>query len=625
MTKQIQIVDPDPGFSRITGARLSLWGYEVAATRSGADALAQYERGAADLLLLECGLPDMSGLELIERLEERCPAPPFIVFTARDDAGSAAAYLKRGARDYLLKSETSLDRLSEIVSRTLEHLETERRLRETEADIRIASRRDRLLLDELPCLAILLDRRGRILTCNRIATHYGAQPGGRKTELFPEGEPARTALSAGERCRRELELGGVPFEAHWEPREDGCCLFYAFDISDRRREEARRTRLEYQYRQALKMESMGRLAGSLAHDFNNLLISIAGSARLLMRRLPEEGEERPFAERIYDASAGSSKLIHRLLSFAHQDQTRFETVDLHRVLRDTAGLLRDSGPQVTLQLDLKARSHQLSGDASELQNAFINLGLNARDAMPEGGRLVIQTENVPAPAELVDSEGRRPGGSCLRIVVRDNGGGMDRATLARIFEPFFTTKRASGGSGLGLYGVYGCIRNHGGTIEAESRPSRGTVFRILLPVLHGEGRTGSRGPAARGTRCLLLVDDDDVLLQTTRSLLEGLGYRVHSYPNAAEALDSFESIREEVDLALLDLRLPRMDGMDLLDELRRVSPELKAMFLTGYADELDLERFERGVVLGVIRKPFDRDELYTRLAGAMAAIEFADA
>ena len=317
------------------------------------------------------------------------------------------------------------------------------------------------------------------------------------------------------------------------PLDSGHLLLLAQDLTARHDEDRRRRQLERQFQQAQKMESMGQLAGAIAHDFNNQLMSISGYVGNALKQFGDE----PVAEhlqRIAATSEAASELVRKLLGFSRTDRSSFQSVNLHRILRDTMDLLKHSCRHIDVHLEEQAANCVLLGDPGELQNALINLGFNARDAMPEGGRLLFRTETV----RLNHASNERPADSSswIRLSVCDTGTGMEEEVLSHIFEPFFTTKGRGKGTGLGLASVYSCVRNHQGTVEVDSRKGFGTEFRILLPLCESGVRPGSLHPN-EPQALILLVDDDVVVRGVARNILRDLGFAVRAFPAVRKRLN----------------------------------------------------------------------------------------
>lgn len=372
--------------------------------------------------------------------------------------------------------------------------------------------------------------------------------------------------------------------------------------------------LEEQFRQAQKMEAVGRLAGSVAHDFNNALTAIMGYAELLSLAIPQEDARQKDVEEIQKAARNASALTRQLLAFSRKQVISPQPVDLNSIVSGMERMLgRLLGEDIELETELATGLAQVKVDPVQVEQAIMNLAVNARDAMPEGGRLWIRT----APLCLGGEEAKKhldvePGDYVL-LAVRDNGSGMDDATRNRIFEPFFTTKPKGQGTGLGLSTVYGMVRQSGGYIEVDSQPGQGTEFRIYFPAWK-EGPSGPprnfspSGPSPL-TRRVLLVEDDPGIRELVSYILESKGYRVVSATDGREALQLARNDKEAFDLLLTDLIMPGMGGKELTGQLQRRLPGLKVLYISGFSrDRLSEEELQRANAR-FLPKPFTPEAL----------------
>jgi len=371
------------------------------------------------------------------------------------------------------------------------------------------------------------------------------------------------------------------------------------DITEQRR-------LEEQLHLASRLESIGRLAGGVAHDFNNLLAAMLGSLDLIDDHVSDE--VRKDLGTIRHSALRARDLTRQLLAFARKQPVTVHTVDLGVLVHDVQRLLqRLVGPRIAIEIETQGQP-LVSADPSLLEQVLVNLVVNARDAMPEGGRLEIRVETgAPHPESA-------PHGTAL-ITVTDSGVGMDAATRARIFEPFFTTK--AHGTGLGLASSYGIIQQHGGNITVESEPSRGTRFSVTLPCVAPGHRAHRKTPSspqaapARGT--VLVVDDEDAVRRTILRLVQTLGYSALEARNGVDAKAHVAAHDGRIDILLCDIAMPGEDGRDLAAELVKTRPGLSVVFMSGYSTDMQALRVEGARFL---QKPFGREELAQRLAGA---------
>jgi PAS domain S-box-containing protein len=388
----------------------------------------------------------------------------------------------------------------------------------------------------------------------------------------------------------------------------------AVDVSERRT-------LEHQLLQAQKMEAVGQLAGGVAHDFNNLALVISGHADLLLERL-DDGRARESAREIRRAADQASELTRQLLAFSRRQVLRPVELDVSEVVADLVPMLsRLIGEDIRLSTRLATGTGAVQADPAQLRQVVMNLVLNARDAMPGGGRLSIETSARELDEHFTEAKLELAPGGYVVLAVSDTGQGMDEATRERIFEPFFTTKEAGKGTGLGLSTVYGIVKQTGGSIWVYSEPGRGTTFKVYLPR-HGalaaaadHAQPGETVPAAAAT--LLLVEDHEQVRTLVHMVLEKLGHTVLAAASGGEALAAASAREGPIDMVITDLVMPGMDGKELVERLRELRPGIRALFTSGYA---------QGVVEGhalsegdaFLPKPYDQSELAAAVEAVLA-------
>jgi two-component system, cell cycle sensor histidine kinase and response regulator CckA len=399
-----------------------------------------------------------------------------------------------------------------------------------------------------------------------------------------------------------------------------------------KRDVGRERHLEEQVRQAAKMEAVGRLAGGIAHDFNNLLNVITGYAELGLKRMPAQSDARRHIAEILRAADRAAGLTRQLLTFSRRQVVPPRVVDLNAVVRDMDGLLRRIiGEDVRLQCEPGGTPLQVLVDPGQMEQVVMNLAVNARDAMPDGGTLVVETASVEVgPHECGDlSPGRY-----AALTVTDTGCGMDAQTISRIFEPFFTTKAEGKGTGLGLSTVWGIVKQSGGRVTVKSEVGAGTQFRVLLPQIpldsdaplgqpHDVATGGPARPSeseaaavvgARPGGTVLVVDDQDHLRSIVRDVLEAAGYRVLEAANGAEALTAAAGAGADVDLVLTDLTMPGMDGWQLVERLRSTRPGLPALIMSGLAERDEAASTSQAY----LAKPFTAEALQEAVRRTLA-------
>jgi PAS domain S-box-containing protein len=385
--------------------------------------------------------------------------------------------------------------------------------------------------------------------------------------------------------------------------------------------EQGRRQLEVQLRQVQKMEAVGQLAGGIAHDFNNMLGAIMGSADLLAQRTADDPAARELVSMVVEATERAADLTRQLLAFARNRTADPRPTDLHRAITDAVALLRRSiDPSIRVHLDLAATGAVVLADPARLQSAVLNLGLNARDAMPAGGEFAIATGELELDAgQCAASPFPLRPGRHLVVTVSDTGVGMGKAVLDRVFEPFFTTKPQGRGTGLGLAMVYGTVKDLHGAITVASSPGAGTSFRILLPASATAADTAPPvEAAAHGHGCVLVVEDEPVVRTMAECMLASLGYRVLLAADGREGVDLYTANRWSVDAVLLDLVMPRMNGRETFLALRRLDPLLPMVLTSGFSRDLVVDELRALGRCGFVAKPYRTVELGRAIATAMA-------
>ena len=393
------------------------------------------------------------------------------------------------------------------------------------------------------------------------------------------------------------------------------------DITERKRAEAEREKLLAQLAQAQKMESIGRLAGGMAHDFNNLLTVINGFSKLALSELPTGDPLRDDLEEILKAGERGTALTRQLLAFSRKQILQPRVLDMNGVVGDMRKMVeRLMGEDVDVEFVLAAESPMVHADPHQLEQVILNLAANARDAMPDGGRLLVETALVEVAESYTAAHAEARAGRYATLAVSDTGEGMDEATRQRIFEPFFTTKGPGEGTGLGLSMVQGIVGQSGGFINVYSEPGRGTTFRIYLPALAGAPADEEKPaalPELRGKETILVVEDQDEVRRYAAAVLKGYGYRVMEAASAGEALLMCEREGARIHLVLTDVVMPFASGPELVTRLAILRPEIKALFMSGYTDNAVAhhEVLEEGAHF--IQKPFSPEELVGKIRSVL--------
>lgn len=397
-------------------------------------------------------------------------------------------------------------------------------------------------------------------------------------------------------------------------KDEHCVLTVALDVTEQKL-------MEEQIRQTQKMDVIGQLAGGVAHDFNNMLTAILGAAELLEPYVCGNPSAAKMLGNIQKAASRSADLTGQLLSFSRKGQKNCVQTCINTTIHEVISLLeRTIDKKISLETRLLAKQACVVGDPALLQNALLNLGVNARDAMPDGGVISFTSANVDLDSRYCRSSSFTiTPGPYIEITVSDNGTGISEDIVKHVFEPFFTTKAVGKGTGLGLAAVYGTVTDHHGCISLFSEPGTGTVFKIYLPLSHDkEMRESCNQELIYGSEGILLVDDEEVLREVGKSMLESLGYRVYLAEDGQQALDTYAREEDNISLVILDLLMPRMGGKETLRRLMESYPGISVLILSGFSQESTVNDLEKLGAKGFLRKPYLCQELSTAIASAIS-------
>ncbi len=485
--------------------------------------------------------------------------------------------------------------------------------------------RYRNYVESAPIGVALLDRELVMREVNRALCDMVGRPaeelaGTSLLELVPEGTWDRTVAAFGSVDGRGRVSLDMPFlkadggRGTWmleAALHDGHYLCYLGDTTER-------SGLEAQLRQAQKMEAIGQLAGGVAHDFNNLLQVMGGYASIALEMMESRNPARASVEEISTACDRAARLVSQLLAMSRRQVLSMDSVDLNEVVASVREMLdRVIGERIEIELVQSRELGMVRADRGHIEQVLMNLCINARDAMPEGGRLTLETENVLLDEGYCRAHHWASPGRYVLLSVTDTGKGMEAEVLEHIFEPFFTTKGAERGTGLGLSTVYGIVRQHEGMITAYSEPGVGSTFKVYLPLVERRAAdVGSKlsGPVGGGDETILLAEDDDLVRNLTVRILERAGYTVVTAVDGRQALERMRELPEgSVQLALLDVVMPEMDGHEVYEALRRDHPDIRFLFASGYSMNSVHTSFVLDEDIKLLQKPFAPDELLRRV------------
>ncbi|MGA2853060.1 MAG: response regulator [Verrucomicrobiota bacterium] len=577
--------------------------------------LAALQRCEHDICLLDYRLGERTGLDMLRETQSLSGRPPVIFLTGQADHEIDLEATKAGAADYLVKAGFDSDKLERAIRYAIEGQHARERLRR---DRDLISR----IMETSPVGIVVADQMGTITFANHRAEEVlGLASGAVENrtasvldwcvtdaegnpvsvqlpplkQLMETGQPVQNvchALDFPNHRRRLLSTNAMPL---FNPAGQIDSLVVTVeDVTER-------LAMESQLRQSLKMESVGQMASGVAHDINNILTIIQGHAGLLINSTPPDTDAMKSLKQIAAASERAADFIRRLLMFSRKQAVQTKILDLNAALKNLETMLpRILGEQVVLETRYHPGLQPIAADIGMIEQIVINLGVNARDAMPNGGRLLIETSAVEIPIAMTRQNPEARAGKFACLTVQDAGCGIERKYLSRIFEPFFTTKEAGKGTGLGLATVYGIVKQHQGWIEVESEVGVGTTFKIFLPVsgektgdvsiifplqseiIHGGGET------------ILVVEDELSLLEVVRDVLHRYHYHVLIATTGVEALRVWDEYSGQIDLLLTDMIIPGgISGEELAAELKKRKPGLNVIFTTGYGTEVTGKEIER--------------------------------
>jgi two-component system cell cycle sensor histidine kinase/response regulator CckA len=656
---KILVVDDKEGGRYLLEVLLRAKGHDVHGASNGAEALERLAHGGFDLVITDVLMPVTDGFELCRRMrrDEALRQVPVIIYTATYTGPEDEKFALGVGADRFIQKPCEPDALIQAIEEVTKmagrppsappsppeeaealRLYSERLVRKLEqkalelerevAARRRSEERYRLVVENAgEVIAIVRGDRFRFI--NRKATEivgyweeellsrpfweivhpedrekaldsYSKRLSGRAT---PEVYSFRVVGKGGD--VRWAEINVMPIEYEGGP----AVLCFLRDITDRKRAEEEVAQLQDQLRQAQKMEAMGRLAGGIAHDFNNLLTVIHGNAQLVAMELREGDPLKGLVDEIRDASMRASGLTRQLLAFSRRQPLEMRVVDLNGLLLGIEGMLRRIiGEDIEVVFRLQEGMGRIKADPGQLEHAVVNLAVNARDAMPQGGRLTVETADVELDEAYARTHLSVEPGPYVMLSVTDTGSGMTPEVKERLFEPFFTTKGPGRGTGLGLAAVYGMVKQSGGHIFVYSEPGHGTTFKIYLPRVEEPAQI-AKGPLAErrlpsGSETVLVVEDDAAVRELAVRILKGLGYEVLEAASGEEALGVCKAHGGHIDLVLTDVVMPGMDGRVLVQSLKEVHPGAKAIFMSGYTDNVILHHgiLEEG--MNFIHKPF---------------------
>ena len=588
-----------------------------------------------DLVLADYSMPGFGALAALRILRERALDIPLIVVSGTINEEIAVECMRLGAADYLLKDR--LGRLSIAARQAIERRDAERRRREIEAALFERDRQFRAVFENALDAILIVDDERRLVDANPAASSLLGHARDellrlRVEDLFPTAY-RETATSLWGRFIAEGEQHGEVSLLHADGSLriadyraqasilPGRHLSVLRDISDRRR-------LEEQLGQSQKLEAVGRLAGGIAHDFNNLLTVISGYAQLLGSSLEGSDRRHDDVSAIVTAADSAARLTKQLLAFSRRQILQPRVVAPADVLTGIEPLIRriiGDGLELTIEAD--PETGHVQADPNQLEQVIVNLAVNARDAMPLGGRLTLESRNVTLDESYAEAHADVLPGHYVLVGVSDTGVGMDSETIARVFEPFFTTKGPERGTGLGLATVYGIVKQSGGHIWVYSEPGRGTTFKVYLPRVDAAADAltapapigGPAGSPAGSSETILVVEDDDAVRGLVVTSLERAGYTVLVAASGRDALSIIERQPGPIHLLLTDIVMPAMSGQELAEHVQASRPDVRVLFMSGYTSNAVVHHGVLDEGVNYLAKPFSPNELLSRVRALLDA------
>ena len=606
--------------------------YEI--VESGAEMQAALEKQTWDIVISDYSLPQFNGLAALQLLQKTPFDLPFIIVSGTIGEETAVAAMRAGAHDYLMKD--NLARLVPAVERELQEAIERRERRRAEKALRENEERFRSLIENALDIITILNGDGTIRyespSIDRILGYKPVELLGQNVFEFihPDDLPAvRKTFTE----RSQIAGPAPPIELRFRHKDGSWRILEAIGtnllhdpivagIVVNSRDITERKQLEDQFRQAQKMEAIGQLTAGIAHDFNNLLTAINGFAELLQLKLrPDDPHQKSLGKILY-AGQRAADLVRQLMAFSRKQVIKPQVLNLNTTIAEMDKMLRRIiGEDIKLETRLDPALWEVKLDPTQIQQVIFNLATNARDVMPKGGRLVIETTNVLLDDAYVAHHLEVQPGEYILLAVSDTGLGMNEAVKAHIFEPFFTTKESGKGTGLGLATVYGIVKQNGGHVWPYSELGTGTTFKIYLPRTGEEVSVPSQiaveSEILSGNETILLVEDDVEVRHLVRQVLQAQGYVLLEAAEGQEALQLAAHHAGPIHLLLTDVVMPGMNGKVLAEKLSQIKRDLKILFMSGYTDNIIAHHgiMEPGLLF--LQKPFNSTTLARKVRGVL--------